>query len=490
MKRFVFSLVLAAVGCANGKLMRYVSPETATDLAFVPATPERTQLGNGIGVLTSTFEHPATTTLALVFGRGYVHERVPGMAMFLGEWLQLEADTNLSPGLDAVGAVVSTSVGATSTRLMVTVEHGDVPAVMQALSQLLIQADSELAFETAKGHQRGLVASRRRSPAELARLALVQSTLSPSSTAFDTLGLGTDASLKSISFADLKAARNDMVASASACWLVVGPQDSGAALGWAEAASGSWPHRASPTVVEVPVTKQPGVVTFVPLRGFGTATVLVGTSVPPHLTSAVPIVVGAASGRSNHVMRELTQKTYGAHPAVLDDGPLSLWGVTARVPPNDAKDAAGFMVSSFGTVQKVTEEQLDYGTTRNVATAYAQRSLATVHLLRLHEAFERGYTFPIGAPFQTLPTQPGPEQVMDAYRTHFLAKHLHVVIVGDPDVIGPQLKNVTHVVRTPEEIVGPQRSVHEEAPAPAPAPDAEGGTGTVSPWEPEGAGGY
>lgn len=291
MKRFVLSLVFAAVGCASGELMRYVSPDTETDLAFVPATPERTQLGNGLGVLTSTFEHPATTTLA----------------------------------------------------------------------------------------------------------------------------------------------------------------------------------------------------TFVPLRGFGTATVLVGTSVPSHPTSAVPIVVGAASGRSNHVMRELTQKTYGAHPAVLDDGPLSLWSVTARVPPNDAKDAAGFMMHSFGTVKTVTEQQLDYSTTRNVAAAYAQRSLATVHLLRLREAFERGYTFPVGAPFQTLPTLPGPEQVMRAYRKHFLVKHLHVVIVGDPDVIGPQLKNMAHVVRTPEEILGPQRPAHEEAPAPS--ADVEGGRGTISPWEAETAGG-
>lgn len=487
MKRFVLSLLLAASGCASGELMRYSLPDTETDLAFVPASSERTQLGNGIGVLTSGFEHPATTTLALVFGRGYVDERVPGMAMLLGAWLQLEADTNLSPGLDAVGAVVSIDVGTTSTRLMVTVEHRDVPAAMQALSQLLVQADSELAFETAKGHQRGLVASHGRSPAQLARLALVQSTLSPSSTVFDSLGLGTAASLESISFAALKAARNDMFTSASACWLVVGPHDSNAAHAWAEAASGSWPHRASPKVVDVPVTKQPGVFTFVPLRGFDTATILVGTSVPPDPKPAVPIVVGAAMARSNHVMRELTQKTYGARLAVLDDGPLSLWGVTARVPPKDAKDAAGFMMSSFGTAETVTGQQLDYGTTRTVAAAYEQRSLAMVHLLRLNEAFERGYTLPAGAPFQTLPALPGPEQVMRAYRKHFLVKHLHVVIVGDPDVIGPQLKNVTHVVRTPEEILGPQRAAHDEAPAPT--SDAEEGRGTVSPWEAEAAGG-
>lgn len=58
----------------------------------------------------------------------------------------------------------------------------------------------------------------------------------------------------------------------------------------------------------------------------------------------------SSSGRSKRGT-ELTQKTYGARPAVFDDGPLSLWfwGVTARVPPEDAKDAAGFMVGSFGT---------------------------------------------------------------------------------------------------------------------------------------------
>ncbi len=180
MKRIILTLVLAAAACSNGKLMRYVPPNTQTDLAFEPATPQRTQLDNGIGVLSSTFEHPATTTLALVFGHGYVHDRVPGTAKLLGEWLQLEADTNLSPGLDAVGAAVSTSVGTTSTRVMVTVEHRDVPAAMEALAQLLIQADSELAFETAKGRRLGALASRRGNPAALARLAMVQSTHGPS----------------------------------------------------------------------------------------------------------------------------------------------------------------------------------------------------------------------------------------------------------------------------------------------------------------------
>ncbi len=221
-------------------------------------------------------------------------------------------------------------------------------------------------------------------------------------------------------------------------------------------------------------------VTFVPLRGLNTATVLVGTRVPPHPTLTMQLVAAAAAGRSNHVMRELAQQTYGAHFAGLDDGPLSVLGLSARVPPKHAKDAAGFMVRSFGEVRTLTEWQLDYGTTRGIASAYAQRGLAMAHLVRLHEAFERGYTFAVGAPFQTLPTMPGPEQVMQAYRTHFLVKQLHVVIVGDPDIVGPQLKTVTHVVRTPEELLGPQLPPPEDVAAPVRS-ESEG---TLSPFEP------
>ncbi|MEM6296213.1 MAG: hypothetical protein AAGA54_33380 [Myxococcota bacterium] len=483
MKRLILSLALVAAGCSSGKLMRYVPPDTRTDLTFNPATPERTQLDNGIGVLSSTFEHPATTTLALVFARGYVHDRVPGTAKLLGEWLQLEADTNLSPGLDAVGAAVSTSVGTTSTRLMVTVEHQDVPAAMKALAQLLLHADSELAFEAAKGHRLGAIASYRQNPAALAHLAIVQSTYGPSTSAFDSQGMGTRESLASISFDDLKAARNDMAVSASACWLIVGPQTQNDAYAWAVDATGGWGRRPPPTATTIPVAKQPGVVTFVPLRNFNTATILVGTGVPPHPTPALQLVASAAAGRSNHAMRELAQQTYGAHYAGLDDGPLSLLGVTARVPHEHAKDAAGFMVRSFADVRTLTEWELDYGTTREVVGAYAQRGLATAHVNRLHEAFERGYTFAVGAPFQALPTMPGPEQVMEAYRMHFLMKQLHVVIVGDPDVIEPHLKDVTHIVRTPEQILGPQRPAPEDLPSPT----QDEGEGMPSPFEPEGA---
>ncbi len=483
MKRLVLWITMAATtACSNGTLMRYVPPNTASDLDFVPVAPGRTQLDNGIGILTSNFEHPATTTLALVFGRGYVHDRVPGTGRLLGEWLQLEADTNLSPGLDAVGAVVSTQVSATSTRLSVTVEHQDVPAAMQALADLLIDADSELAFEAAKQRQDSLLASWRKSPRELALLALVRSSIAPSSAALESLGVGTQASLQSISFGELKATRNDMVMSSSACWLVVGPHEGETVRTWVQNASGSWSNRGAPKPAQVVVERKPGSFTFVPLRGYDTATVVVGTSAPSHPPLAVLTAVSVAAGESDRVMRGLAQSTYGVYPLGVDDGPLSLQGIHTRVSPEDARDAASFMVHSFEAVTKLTEAQLDYSVTRAVVDAYAERGQASAHLLGLHEAFERGYQFPMGAPFRSLPIQPGPEHVVAAFRTHFLESQLHVIIVGDPEVIEPQLKGVTYTVRMPEDLVAPTPLGDKGVPVPA-ADGAAADMRTLSPWE-------
>lgn len=458
MRGIAATLVLTlACGCSGlGQRWRNKPPSVADDLSFEPVKAAAFRLDNGFGVLLSPLAHPATTRVALVFDHGYADDgESPGRARLLAKWLQLEASAERSGMFDVLGAGVRTSVDATTTRLEVDVLSEDTPAAITALASLVRSAGDEIAFDSARRMRLATLAHSRRSPAQLATLAALESMLGGTGSGLSRRGLGSESALEGMAFANLLGVRDGWVAGLSAGWIVVGPHSKAQVRDWTTRATSSWPARHDRHREDVELPRRPAMVTIVPVPDLDPAFVVVGTTLPASRTLATEYAFAYGTAFARNRLRERLQWVYSISAELVDDGPIHVSLSSARVPAGEAYASARTMAGAYARMIREVEEPGLVKARQSIATSETAKSQnAQVHLEALARVYARRSPLTEELPFGPLDPQPSVAEVQRALSDEFSLDGIHIVIAGDLEGLKYQLGSTPYQIRTEIDLVG------------------------------------
>ncbi len=468
MKRVLIPLLCAVLGgCTQ---WRTQAPEIVPT-KYRPAQAQNGRLDNGIEWLLSPFAHPATTTVALTWRRGWAEDgATAGQAHVLAAWLELESRREHAESFEPLGADLRVTATAGTITLRVDVLHEDVEAALASLATLLESANEEFAFELARSTRVSTLRLRRRQPGALAFTALLQGALGDDRHHLAS-GSGTDVSLKQLTFADVKALRDALVRSTPAAWVVVGPHEQARVQAWVEAASGDWSVRRSTPPPELAHEPHPSTVTVIPLDTGDVATVMVGATYPSQNAHTVVDVLPLIRGSAHHELRTELQATYGVLGSHVDLGGVSMFTLETKVDSTDVDRAVRILVQAFIRAPWRATEQSRAALRRHDAAFQMYRAgfgrVRTQALLRTFATSEDLSTSP---PFGDQLDPPSREEIETVLRDYFAQEYIHVAVAGDSDVVLPRLMNLPYVVKNELDVYppGPAEAGYEVAPEPAP----------------------
>ncbi|MEO3690242.1 M16 family metallopeptidase [Roseateles paludis] len=421
------------------------------------------QLANGLTVLHSPKPGLPLVSASLVLRAGQSANPIdkPGLASFtagmLTEGTTTRTGQQLAEALAALGAQLHAEAGAESARIDLNCLRAQVGPGMELLADVLLRPAFDAAeFERQRGQRLAALSQQREDGPTLAQNVAARA-LYGKAHPLGTAALGTEASLKALDVARVRAFWQAHYRPDRAALVVAGDIDEAELRALAERLLGGWAAPANSAALAPLPAPQPLAARTVLVHQAGAAqTALAVVSPGPRAgapdTAAIKVMNAALGGlftsRINQQLREVKGYTYGIYSGFQmgrERGSFGLYGsvrsdVTGAALQDIAREVTAMRKTPMGTPE--------LSRVRNAVM------LALPGQFDTNAAVVQGYAnqWVIGQPIEALralPAQLGSvtaATALQAARQHVDPARQTVIAVGDRAQIGPQLKKARGTV--------------------------------------------